>query len=51
MRLANPVPSISAELVAPLEDIGIRTESDLLFSTTPLDIFSRLPDKDNLNVP
>jgi len=51
MRLANPVPSISAELVPLLEDIDIRTESDLLFSATPLDIFSRLPDKDNLNVP
>ena len=25
------------------EDIGIRTESDLLFSDTPLEIFSRLP--------
>ena len=48
---ANPVPSISAELIALLEDIGIRTESDLLFSATPLDIFSRLLDRNNLNVP
>ena len=42
MRLANLVPSISAELVALLEEIGIRTESDLLFSATPSEIFSRL---------
>ena len=43
MRLVNLVPSISTELVAHLEDIGIRTESDLLFSASPLEILSRLP--------
>jgi len=43
MRLVNLVPFISAELVALLEDIGIRIESDLLFSVTLLEIFSRLP--------
>jgi len=43
MRLANLVPSISAELVAALNTLGIRTESDLLFSATPREILNRLP--------
>lgn len=43
MRLANLVPSISAELVASLDAIGIRTESDLLFSAKPWEILKRLP--------
>lgn len=43
MRLANLIPSISTELVAHLNDIGIRTEIDLLFSATPLEILRHLP--------
>lgn len=43
MRLANLVPSISADLVTALDSIGIRTESDLLFSATPREILKRLP--------
>ncbi|CAA7267055.1 unnamed protein product [Cyclocybe aegerita] len=43
MRLANLVPSIPAQLVASLEAIGIRTETELLLSTSTLDIFRRLP--------
>jgi RAD51-like protein 3 len=43
MRLANLVPSISAELVTALDTLGIRTESDLLFSATPREILNRLP--------
>ncbi|KAJ3510880.1 hypothetical protein NLJ89_g4419 [Agrocybe chaxingu] len=43
MRLANLVPSIPGQLVASLEAIGIRTETELLLSTSTLDIFRRLP--------
>ena len=44
MRLASLVPSISAELVAGLDAVGIRTESDLLFSVQdPREILRRLP--------
>jgi RAD51-like protein 3 len=43
MRLASLVPSIPADLVTALNTIGIRTESDLLFSATPREILNRLP--------
>jgi len=43
MRLANLVPSISAELVTALNTLEIRTENDLLFSATPYELLNRLP--------
>jgi RAD51-like protein 3 len=43
MRLAAFVPSIPANLVASLEQCGIRTDGDLLFSAPVFDIFQRLP--------
>ena len=43
MRLSNLIPSIPADLVACLDMIGIRTETDLLFSAPTFDIFKRLP--------
>lgn len=43
MRLSNLIPSIPANVVACLEVQGIRTDTDLLFSTTTFDIYKRLP--------
>ena len=43
MRLAAFVPSIPANLVASLEQCGIRTDTDLLFSAPVFDIFRSLP--------
>ncbi|KAJ7774212.1 P-loop containing nucleoside triphosphate hydrolase protein [Mycena maculata] len=43
MRLAACVPVIPAHLVSSLEQCGIRTEADLLFSGSTYDIFRRLP--------
>ncbi|KAJ7162532.1 P-loop containing nucleoside triphosphate hydrolase protein [Mycena crocata] len=43
MRLAACVPSISPDLVFSLEKSGIRTDADLLFSGSTLNIFRRLP--------
>lgn len=43
MRLSNLIPSIPANVVACLEVQGIRTDTDLLFSTTIFDIYKRLP--------
>ena len=43
MRLANLVPSISAELVTAFNTLEIRTETDLLFSATPHELLNRLP--------
>lgn len=43
MRLSNLAPSIPATVLACLEAQGIRTDIDLLFSASTLDIFKRLP--------
>ena len=43
MRLSNLIPSIPANVVACLEVQGIRTDTELLFSTTIFDIYKRLP--------
>jgi RAD51-like protein 3 len=43
MRLAALVPSIPADLVASLEQCGIRTDADLVLSASTFDIFRRLP--------
>ncbi|KAF8211447.1 P-loop containing nucleoside triphosphate hydrolase protein [Mycena galopus ATCC 62051] len=43
MRLAACVPTIPAHLVSGLETCGIRTDADLLFSGSTLEIFRRLP--------
>ncbi len=43
MRLSNLIPSLPANVVACLEVQGIRTDTDLLFSTTIFDIYKRLP--------
>jgi RAD51-like protein 3 len=43
MRLSNLAPSIPATVLACLEAQGIRTDVDLLFSASTLDIFKRLP--------
>lgn len=42
MRLTN-ITRLSKELVAALEQCGIRTDTDLLFSRTPLEVFHSLP--------
>lgn len=42
MRLAN-ITRLSKELITALEQCGIRTDADLLFSRTPLEVFQRLP--------
>jgi RecA/RadA recombinase len=43
MRLSSLVPLLPVDLVTCLENCGIRTDADLLFSGTVLDIFQRLP--------
>lgn len=43
MRLATLIPAIPAALVASLQKCDIRTDTDLLFSCTALDILRRLP--------
>jgi RAD51-like protein 3 len=43
MRLSNLIPSLPQDLIGALEKIGIRTEMDLLFSSSALDIYNRLP--------
>ncbi|KAJ7179422.1 P-loop containing nucleoside triphosphate hydrolase protein [Mycena filopes] len=43
MRLAACVPAVPAQLVSCLEKCSIRTDADLLFSGSTLDIFRRLP--------
>ncbi|KAJ7367988.1 P-loop containing nucleoside triphosphate hydrolase protein [Mycena albidolilacea] len=43
MRLAACVPTIPAHIVASLETCGIRTDADLLFSGSTLEILRRLP--------
>lgn len=44
MRLESMIPSIPAELVAALDhSCGIRTDTDLLFSGSSLDIIKKLP--------
>lgn len=43
MRLQSLIPTIPSDLVAALEGCGIRTDADLLFSGTPIDILQRLP--------
>ena len=42
MRLTN-ITRLSKELVTALEQSGIRTDTDLLFSRTPLEVFHSLP--------
>ena len=43
MRLHSLVPTIPDDLVATLEACGIRTDVDLLFFGTPIDILQKLP--------
>lgn len=43
MRLQSLIPTIPSDLVAILENCGIKTDADLLFSGTPIDILQRLP--------
>lgn len=43
MRLQHFSPPIQNELVQALQDIGIRTDTDLLLSEDPTKIFTRLP--------
>lgn len=43
MRLQSLIPTIPSDLVATLEACGIRTDADILFSGTPIDILQRLP--------
>ena len=49
MRLSSFIPTISAETVTHLEECGIRTDSDILF--TPLfELYKRLP-RNTLSLP
>ncbi|KAF8556211.1 P-loop containing nucleoside triphosphate hydrolase protein [Imleria badia] len=43
MRLHSLIPTIPGDIVAVLEACGIRTDADLLFSGSPIDILQRLP--------
>ncbi|KAF8622566.1 hypothetical protein AX15_006914 [Amanita polypyramis BW_CC] len=43
MRLST-IPQLPKHLTAALEQCGIRTDTDLLFSKTPLEVFSGLPE-------
>jgi RAD51-like protein 3 len=43
MRLRSLIPTIPGDIVAVLEACGIRTDADLLFSGSPIDILQRLP--------
>ncbi|KAH9928751.1 P-loop containing nucleoside triphosphate hydrolase protein [Fomitopsis serialis] len=43
MRLQTLVPSPPQTLLDALAQVGIRTDTDLLFSATPVDIFRKLP--------
>lgn len=43
MRLKSIVPPLAETLLAALDDCNIRTDSDLLFSGTPLQIYEKLP--------
>ncbi|KAF9234124.1 P-loop containing nucleoside triphosphate hydrolase protein [Melanogaster broomeanus] len=42
MRLHSLVPTIPSDLVAALEDCGIRTDTDLLFSGTTIEVLKKL---------
>ena len=42
MRLST-IPSLPINLVAALEQCAIKTETDLLFTYTPTEVFQRLP--------
>ncbi|TFK75161.1 P-loop containing nucleoside triphosphate hydrolase protein [Pluteus cervinus] len=44
MRLTAFIPTVGRELVVALEACGIQTDSDLLFSAQPLELFLRLPE-------
>ena len=43
MRLRSIQPAFPEALTRALEDCGIRTDTDLLFSATPLQIYEKLP--------
>ncbi|KIJ14236.1 hypothetical protein PAXINDRAFT_12888 [Paxillus involutus ATCC 200175] len=43
MRLQSLIPTIPDDLVAALEACGIRTDTDLLFSGTTIEVLQRLP--------
>ncbi|KAG8213242.1 hypothetical protein J3R82DRAFT_11710, partial [Butyriboletus roseoflavus] len=43
MRLHSLIPTIPSDFVNVLEACGIRTDTDILFSGTPIDILQRLP--------
>lgn len=43
MRLQSLIPAIPSDFVAVLEPCGIRTDTDLLFFGTPIDILQKLP--------
>lgn len=43
MRLRSLIPSLPAELLTLLEQCGIRTDSDLLYSGSPIDVLALLP--------
>ena len=43
MRLENCIPPLEPEVVQVLQDIGVRTEVDLLLADDPINIFTKLP--------
>lgn len=43
MRIQQLVPPLSAELAQALQDIGIKTDTDLLLAHDPLTTFAKLP--------
>ena len=43
MRLQQLIPPLTPELAQCLQDIGIKTETDLLLAHDPLTIFAKLP--------
>ncbi|KAM5539255.1 hypothetical protein V8D89_007128 [Ganoderma adspersum] len=43
MRLQNCVPPLRPEVVQALQDIGVKTDTDLLLADDPISIFTKLP--------
>lgn len=43
MRLRTIEPSLPTELLEALDNLGIRTDADLIFYGTPMDLYKKLP--------
>ena len=43
MRLQSLIPTLSSDLVAALEASGFKTDADILFAGSPIDVLQKLP--------